>query len=487
MQNRLNDAELDERARRTMIENGLEPDLSADVRREVAILTDERESAAPSNDLRGLLWSSIDNKSSRDLDQVEYAERRENGDIRVLVGIADVDHLVKRGSAIDRHAAKNTVTVYTESEIFPLLPEELSTDLTSLNEGGDRAAIIVELLIKANGDVPGNRVFAGTVRNQAKLAYSETGAWLENSSPAPQKIDQTPALKEQILLQSEAAQRLHKFRREKGALEFESIESSPVVVDGEISDIESVRPDPAKKIIENFMIAANVEMAEFLEAHDSLSIRRIVRTPQRWDGIRRVAAEFGTTLPAEPDALALADFLAKRRSEDPLHYPDLSLSIIKLIGSGEYVVQRPGEVSSGHFGLAVRDYSHSTAPNRRFSDLVVQRLVKAKLNGEPDPYTEDELIAIAAHCNVQERAARKVERKMRKIVAANVMRRRIGQSFDAIVTGKSDRGTYARILRPPVDGRIVKGEDRVDVGEKIGVKLLGADPRTGFIDLGYSG
>jgi exoribonuclease-2 len=267
-------------------------------------------------------------------------------------------------------------------------------------------------------------------------------------------------------------------------LEFESIESSAVVVDGEIKDIAAVRPNSARKIIENFMVAANVEMAEFLNMHGAVSLRRVVKTPERWGKIREVAAGFGTALPEEPNAQSLAGFLDERRAADPEHFPDLSLSIVKLIGAGEYVVQRPGEGGDGHFGLGVRDYAHSTAPNRRYPDLVVQRMVKAVIKNEAAPYSDEELEAIAEHCNEQERAARKVERKMRKIVAATVMRRRVGQTFDAIVTGKTKSGTFARILRPPVDGRIVKGEERVDVGDKIDVKLLSADPRTGFIDLG---
>jgi len=354
--------------------------------------------------------------------------------------------------------------------------------LTSLNENQDRLAIIVELVVKENGDVPGNNVYRGLVRNHAKLAYESVGAWLDENAPMPEKIANSPDLKAQILLQQKAADRLHEFRKAKGALEFESIESSAVVVNGQIRDIKSVEPNSARKIIENFMVAANVEMAEFLDNHNSLSLRRVVKTPERWDRIREVAADLGEDLPEQPDAQALAGFLDKRRAADPEHFPDLSLSIVKLIGAGEYVVQRPGEDGNGHFGLGVRDYAHSTAPNRRYPDIVVQRLVKAAIDGETAPYSEDELNAIAEQCNEQERAARKVERKMRKIVAATVMQNRVGQDFDAIVTGKTASGTFARILRPPVDGRIVKGEEDVRVGQKIEVKLLSADPRNGFID-----
>ena len=484
MNDQINEAKLDERARQAMRDNGFVAVFPQEVLDQVKALKENRQTQTNGSiqDFRNLLWSSIDNESSRDLDQIEYAEQLDNGDMRILVGIADVDALVPKDSPIDKFAAQNTVTVYTESEIFAMLPEDLSTGLTSLNENQDRLAIIVELVVKENGDVPGNNVYRGLVRNHAKLAYESVGAWLDENAPMPEKIANSPDLKAQILLQQKAADRLHEFRKAKGALEFESIESSAVVVNGQIRDIKSVEPNSARKIIENFMVAANVEMAEFLDNHNSLSLRRVVRTPERWDRIREVAADLGEDLPEQPDAQALAGFLDKRRAADPEHFPDLSLSIVKLIGAGEYVVQRPGEDGDGHFGLGVRDYAHSTAPNRRYPDIVVQRLVKAAIDGETAPYSEDELNAIAEQCNEQERAARKVERKMRKIVAATVMQNRVGQDFDAIVTGKTASGTFARILRPPVDGRIVKGEEDVRVGQKIEVKLLSADPRNGFID-----
>jgi len=465
--------------------NGFEPNFPHEAIDELRSLQAQTETAADGeqiSDLRGLLWSSIDNESSRDLDQIEYAEQLENGDIRILVGIADVDHLVKQGSALDRHAGKNTVTIYTPTEIFPMLPEEISTGLTSLNENEDRMAVVVELVVRENGDVPGNTVYRARVRNHAKLSYEAIGEWLDNNGKVPDKIRSLAGLKEQILLQHKAAERLHKFRLEKGALEFESIESSAVVENGEVKRIVSVKENSARKLIENFMVAANVEMAEFLDAHGFPSLRRVVKTPEHWSGIREIAEKFGRDLPAEPDARALADFLADRRKADPLHFPDLSLSIIKLIGSGEYVVQKPNEAGDGHFGLGVRDYAHSTAPNRRYPDIVVQRLVKAAIAGDHPPYSYDDLVRIADHCNTQERAARKVERKMRKVVAATVMKRHVGESYDAIVTGVTDRGTFARILRPPVDGRIVRGERGLKLGQKVDVKLISADPGNGFID-----
>ncbi len=479
---------LTNRAHQTMLENGFEPEFSAAVYDQLKKIEAAGEPTADASikDLRSLLWSSIDNATSRDLDQIEWAEALPNGDIRVLVGIADVDAFVPVYSPIDVHAEQNTVTVYTESKIFPMLPEELSTGMTSLNVDEDRLAVVADMTVKENGDVPESTFYRALVRNQGKLAYESVGEWLDNGGDPPEAVNRVAGSKEQIELQRQAAIRLQAYRRAKGALEFESIESEAVVEDGEIKGLKSVVPNSARKLIENFMVAANVEMAEFLEAHGSVSLRRIVKAPQRWDGIVRIAAEYGENLPAQPDQPALAAFLEKCRAADPEHFPDLSLSIIKLIGSGEYVVERPGEDTGGHFGLAVRDYAHSTAPNRRFTDIVVQRLVKAVISNQPSPYTADELETIATHCNDQERAARKVERKMRKVVAATVMQRHVGENFDAIVTGVTPGGTFARILRPPVDGRIEQGQNGLNVGEKVNVRLLSADPRTGFIDFAAS-
>lgn len=475
---------LTEKARQAMIANAFEPEFADDVREQVRQLQSATDPQPEGNirDLRDLLWSSIDNETSRDLDQVEWAEELANGDIRLLVGIADVDAAVQKDSPIDRRAARNTVTVYTENKIFPMLPEELSTDLTSLNPDQGRFAIVADMTISESGDVPKSTFYRALVRNRAKLVYESLGAWLDGQGPMPDTVANTADMAEQIALQQKAAIRLQAYRAAKGALQFESIEPSAIVENGEVTGLRSVEPNSARKLIENFMIAANVEMAEFLEANGSASLRRVVKTPKRWDGIVRIASEYGEQLPAEPDQPALAAFLDKRRAADPDRFPDLSLSIVKLIGSGEYVVERPGEDTGGHFGLAVRDYAHSTAPNRRYSDLVVQRLVKSVISGSPPAYTAEELDAIARHCNDQEKAARKVERKMRKIVAATVMRRRIGETFDAIVTGDTDAGVFARIIRPPVDGRIVQGEQRVQVGDKIRVRLLSANPENGFID-----
>lgn len=472
---------LRDRAYQTLLENGFEPRFSDAVEKQI----DEIEAAGQAlenvEDLRDLSWSSIDNHTSRDLDQVEWAERLQNGDIRLLVAIADVDSLVPRDSPIDRHAAANTVSVYTIGRVFPMLPEPISTGLTSLNEGADRLAVVADMTIKENGDVPSSTFFRARVHNRAKLSYPEVARWFDRGTE-PEGFSRVPGLRGQIELQREAALRLHAYREAKGALEFESIESAAIIENGEVKGIEAVQQNSARKLIENFMIAANVEMAEFIEARGWPSVRRVVKEPKYWDGIRRIAEEHGETLPAHADQPLLAAFLARRREADPLHFPDLSLSIIKLIGSGEYIVERPGEDAGGHFGLAVRDYAHSTAPNRRYADLVVQRIVKALIAGENSPYTVDELEQIAEHLNTQERAVRKVERKMRKIVAASVMQRRVGERFDAIVTGVTPSGTFARILHPPVDGRIEKNEGGLNVGEKVNVTLISADPGRGFID-----
>ena len=471
-------------ARRAMTENGFAADFTSEIVEQVKDLSVEGPqdiSEDEIRDLRSTEWSSIDNRTSRDLDQVEWAERLSNGDIRVLVGIADVDALVKKDTPIDLRASQNTVTVYTEGNIFPMLPEKLSTDLTSLNEDEDRLAVVADMTVKPNGDVPESTFYRAWVRNHIKLSYEEVAAWFDGGA-ASMGIRRFPWVADQLRLQDEAAERLHKYRRVKGALEFESIESKVVLDNGEIAGLISQKPNRARKLIENFMVASNVEMAEFLERNGWASLRRVVRIPARWEGIRKVASEHGFTLPAEPDRGALADFLEIRRAADPETFPDLSLSIVKLIGSGEYVVERPGENAGGHFGLAVEDYAHSTAPNRRFTDLVIQRLVKSLLAAQEAPNSNEELDAIALHCNDRERAARKVERKMRKVIAATVMRKHVGESFDAIVTGVTPSGTFARVLRPPVDGRIERGEHGLDVGQKVRLRLVSTDPRRGFID-----
>ena len=471
-----------------MIGAGFVPDTPPSVLDELQSLPTRSQPVASDSsvrDLRSLLWSSIDDRKSRDLDQVEYAEELTNGHIRVMVGIADVDGLAPKGSAIDAHAAENGTSVYAGFKIFPMLPEQLSTDRTSLVSGADRLSIVTELIVATDGTVKSSDVFPALLHNYAKLSYEAVGAWLDGKGSMPPEVAQVPGMDAQIRLQFEAAQHLRQMRREQGALELETIQASPVMNSaGRVIDLAITERDSARDLIENFMIAANVAMAQFLEAKGLFSIRRVVRTPEHWSRIVEIAASLHDNLPAEPDPRALADFMTRRQAADPVHFPDLSLSIVKLLGPGEYTVQKPGASGEGHFGLAVHDYTHSTAPNRRYADLVTQRLVKAALRKAAPPYTETELTAIAAHCTEREDAARKVERKMRKVAAAVLMQQRIGEVFDAIVTGVTPKGIFARVLKPPVDGRVMRGEQGLRVGEKIRVKLLSTDPQRGFIDFG---
>lgn len=482
---RLKISELDALARQALIDNNFAADFSSQVV-EAADALDERPivSAAISSvkDLRSLLWSSIDDAASLDLDQVEFAEKLPGGDIRLLVGIADVDAFVPKDSVIDNFADRNIASIYAESRVFPMLPERLSTDLTSLREAVDRLAVVVEMIVGENGDVQTGDVFRALLRNRAKLSYEEIGAWLDGKGEIPAPVARTDGMEAQIRLQSETAARLHDFRKQKGALEFETVEAKPIFTGDEITGIETERRNAARDIIENFMIAANVQTAEFLENRNAPSLRRVVRTPDRWNRIVAIARNFGENLPENPDSLALAEFLARRKTADPTHYADVSLSIIKLLGAGEYVVQEAGADAGGHFGLAVPDYAHSTAPNRRYADLIVQRLIKATLAGKPSPYTFEELNRIAAHCNERESAARKVERQIGKTVAASVMAARVGEEFNAIITGINERGTFARVLNPPVDGRVVENETGLQIGDEVRLRLTATDVRQGFID-----
>lgn len=492
-QSRMDSLDLTAIAHQAMIDAGFVPDVPPSVLAELGSLESQAQTAVASpatRDLRSLLWSSIDDRKSRDLDQVEYAERLPNGDVCVRVGIANVDALVRRGSAIDAHAAENGTSVYTGVRTFPMLPEQLSTDMTSLVGGADRSSIVTEVVVTSDGTVKSTDVYPALLHNYAKLSYEAVGAWLDNTAPIPPEVANVPKMDAQIRLQFEAAQHLRALRKDHGALELETIQASPVINNnGQVTELSVVERNSARDLIENFMIAANVAMAQFLTAKGALSLRRVVRTPEHWPRIVEVAHELGERLPDEPDSRALADFLARRKTADPQHFPDLSLSIIKLLGPGEYTVQTPGTSAEQniHFGLAVHDYTHSTAPNRRYADLVSQRLVKAVLGKSAGPYTEPELTAIAAHCTEREDAARKVERKMRKVGAAVLMQKRIGEVFDAIITGVSPKGTFARLIKPPVDGRVMRGEQGLRVGEKISVKLLDANPQRGFIDFGRIG
>jgi exoribonuclease-2 len=467
------------KAREEMVHEGFQPDFPAQVTQEV-----NSDKAAPTQngvrrDLRNLLWSSIDNNQSRDLDQVEWAERLPNGNIRVLVGIADVDAVVTANSATNAHARANATSVYTGGPVFPMLPERLSTDLTSLSQDADRRAIVMEFVVSADGDVVCADHCAALLRNKAKLNYDQVAAWLAGASSSAPPAD----LRDQLFLQQEASQRLKRFRTERGALTLGGVESVPLVVNNSVHGFDIVRGSPARDIIESFMIAANVAMAQFLRAHNFLCLRRIVRTPKRWDRIQAIAAAAGTKLPDAPDAKALSEFLLARKQADPDRFPELSLAVLKSLGPGEYVVEHPGGEHEGHFGLAVQDYTHSTAPNRRYADLVMQRLLKAALDKVPCPFSEAELSEVAAHCTERESAARHVERFMKKVAAAIMLGPQIGKTFDAIVTGVSPKGTYARLLSVPAEGRVVHGEKGLDVGQKTRVQLISVDPQRGFIDL----
>jgi VacB/RNase II family 3'-5' exoribonuclease len=468
--------DLGEIARRVLRDNGFDPELPARLDATIAAA----DPVAGVRDLRELAWSSIDNAESRDLDQIELAERLPGGAIRLSIGIADVDALVPAGSPIDRRAAQNTTTLYAGPNIFPMLPEALSIDRTSLLGGRDRLAVVTELVVGPTGELvdDATRVYPARVRNQAKLVYEEVGAWLEGDGAPPAD----PVIAAQLRLQDEAAQRLRARRHERGALTLETIEARPVTRDGRVVDLVVLHKSRARELVEDLMIAANCATARLLERAGRSSIRRVVRAPRRWDRIAALAASHGATLPAAPSAPALAAFLAARRAADPAGFAELSLAVVKLIGPGEYLLQRATDPDVGHFGLAIDDYNHSTAPNRRYPDLVTQRLLKAAAAGAPAAYSDDELTAIAAHCTAREDAARKVERTMRKVFAASFLSARIGEEFDAIVTGAAAKGVFARLVHPPAEGRIVAGEAGLDVGDRIRVRLVDTEPSRGFID-----
>jgi VacB/RNase II family 3'-5' exoribonuclease len=475
-------------ARRTMLERGLSPDFSAAAWAQSNALTSAAMETGPAiRDLRALLWASIDNDDSRDLDQLSVAEPLSSGAVKILVAIADVDSTVKVGSAIDEHAWINTTSVYTAAQVFPMLPERLSTDLTSLGQGQERLAIVIEMTIAADGALMQSDIYRAVVLNRAKLAYGSVAAWLQRTGAAPGPLASVAGLDEQLRIQDQVAQTLKRTRHERGALSLQTIEARAVFDNGLLSDLRSDQKNRAEELIEDFMIAANGMSARYLEQKGLPSIRRVLRTPKRWERIVVLAERLGERLPPTPNALALNAFLAKRREADPERFPDLSLSIIKLLGSGEYVLELPGQPIEGHFGLAVQDYTHSTAPNRRFPDLITQRLLKAALAGAPAPYTVEALGALAAHCTEQENRAAKVERQVRKSAAALLLASRIGQRFDAIVTGASDKGTWVRIAQPAVEGRVVKGSGGLDVGDRVAVTLVHTDIERGFIDFARSG
>jgi VacB/RNase II family 3'-5' exoribonuclease len=469
-------------ARRAMLERGLLPDFSAAALNQTQSITVPAVATGEYRDLRALLWASIDNDDSRDLDQLSVAQPLPGGAVKILVAIADVDAVVRPGTPIDDHARNNTTSVYTVPQIFPMLPEKLSTDLTSLAEGQDRLAIVVDMTVSVDGTLSASEVYRALVCNQAKLAYHGVGAWLAGTGPAPARLAAVPGLDQQLRIQDQIAQALRSVRHAHGALTLETIEALPVF-DGEV--LRDLRPDEknrAQELIEDFMIAANGVTARYLASKGAPSLRRVLRTPKKWSRIVALAAQLGETLPREPSALALSTFLAKRRQADPTRFADLSLCVIKLLGRGEYMVDLPGQEIEGHFGLAVHDYTHSTAPNRRFPDLLTQRLLKSALMGHAAEYSPDELRSLAAHCTAQEDNAAKVERQVAKSAAALLLAPRIGQCFDAVVTGAADKGTWVRISAPTAEGRLVKGFEGLDVGDHCQVKLIHTDVERGFID-----
>jgi exoribonuclease-2 len=473
-------------ARQAMIEGGLEPDFPAAAQQELAAIVGPAKAPDGLRDLRDRLWASIDNDDSRDLDQLTVAESLPDGQVRILVAVADVDVLVRKGSALDAHAAHNTTSVYTPAAIFPMLPEVLSTNLTSLNEDQERIAMVADMVFKEDGALATSDLYRARVCNRAKLAYNSVAAWLTGTGPAPQRIGEIPGLDENLRLQDRVAQRLTGLRHRHGALSLETLEAQAVFAGDAISTLELDQTNRATQLIEEFMVAANAVTAIYLTANNFPSLRRVLRDPERWSRIVQLATGLGDQLPAAPDAVALEGFLTRRRTADPEKFPDLSLSVIKLIGRGEYALDLPGK-TPGHFALAVKDYTHSTAPNRRFPDLITQRLLKAALAGAPLPYTNPELTELAQHCTDQEDAATKVERRVNKSAAALLLSGRMGQQFDAIVTGAADKGTWIRLYQPPTEGRLTLGFQGLQVGDRVRVKLVHTDVQRGFIDFARVG
>jgi VacB/RNase II family 3'-5' exoribonuclease len=470
-------------ARQVMQAQGFEPDFPPEIQKQLADITAHPPQLIASDkihDLRSLLWSSIDNDTSKDLDQIEVAERLPSGDVKLMIGIADVDAFVAKNSPIDQHAERETTSVYTGVTIFPMLPNELSIGASSLLPDADRPAVVTEFVVNPSGAVSAGNVYRAIVRNKAQLTYNGVGAWLDGSGPAPPKVAASADLQTQLKLQDEVAQALKKLRYEHGALNLDTTEIVPLFFNEQVVDVEKVRKNRATDLIEDFMVAANGVVARLLEKVSSL--RRIVRTPAHWDGIMRLAASAGEKLPATPDSKALNDFLIRRKTADPDHFADLSLAVIKLIGPGVYVLERPGDAPEGHFGLAVQDYTHSTAPNRRFPDVVTQRLIKAQLDGKPGPYSDAELDAIATNCTEKGDAARKVEREMSKRLSAIAVSSRVGETFDAMVTGTTPKGTFVRVLQPHMEGLLTQGAQGLHVGDKLRAKLVRTDVQHGYID-----
>ncbi len=466
-----------------MSERGLQPEFSPQVAQQLAAITAPgSDTGADIQDLTGLLWCSIDNDDSRDLDQLTVSEVLADGAVKILVAIADVDALVKKGTPIDGHASTNTTSVYTSARIFPMLPERLSTDLTSLNENENRLAVVTEMVFNADASLAGSTVYRAMVRNKAKLAYDAVSAWIEGQGQLPAAATVVPGMEAQLRTQDSVAQQLRARRRTGGSLEFQTFQPRAVFEGERVVDIQQQVQNRARQLIEEVMIATNGCTARYLASQGGASLRRVVRSPERWLRIVAVAKDYGDVLPTEPDSKTLEEFLARRRRIDPLRFPDLSLIIVKLMGRGEYVVEAQGGLPVGHFGLAVRDYTHSTAPNRRFPDLIISRLLKAALAGKPPAYSNGELGVLAVHCTRQEDAAQKVERQMRKSEAALLLESRVGEQFDGVVTGAAVDGVWIRVFSPPTEGKLLAGNAGFAVGDKVRVKLVSTNVEHGFID-----
>lgn len=472
-------SQLERIARDAMVSHGLEPDFPAGADAQLARLP--APSANGIRDLRGLPWSSIDNDESKDLDQIEVCIDEGGGMTRVLIAIADVDVLVPKGSPLDGHAALNTTSVYTPAIIFPMLPPQLSTDRTSLNQDADREAMVVDMTLDSSCTISASDIYRALVRNKAQLTYHGVAAWLDGTGPEPAPFARVPNLADQVKLQDALAAKLRNCREAEGALEFARTELRPVVEGDGVTELRTEEPNRAKAVIENFMVAANGVTARFLRDRGFASIRRVVKTPERWSRIVDLAGQHGGTLPAAADAHALQAFLRSQRLAQPDTFQDLSLAIIKLLGRGEYVAEGPGEQSI-HFALATGSYTHSTAPNRRFPDLVTQRLLKAAIERGRPTYQLPELTQLAEHCTQQEDAANKVERQTQKAAAALWLTPKIGQTFDSVVTGAGPKGTWVRLVPTPVEGRLERGAEGLDVGDRVRVRLVSTDPARGFID-----
>ena len=476
--------ELAELAVIAMHERGLAPEFSRAAKDQLREIDGpSEEDGAGIVDMTGLLWCSIDNDDSRDLDQLTVSEVLADGSVRIMVAIADVDTLVAKDSPIDRHAQVNTTSVYTSARIFPMLPEKLSTDLTSLNPNQERVATVTEMVFQPDGTLARSHITRARVHNKAQLAYDAVSAWIDGEGPLPAAADAVEGMDQQLRTQDSVAQQLRANRREKGALEFQTLQPRAEFDGEQVVAIRQQVQNRARQLIEEFMVATNGVTARFLAGKKRPAIRRVVRSPERWARIAELAAERGWPLPPDPSSTALEQFLAAERQRDPLRFPDLSLVIVKLMGRGEYVVERPGEPAIGHFGLAVRDYSHSTAPNRRYPDLITSRLLKAALADVKSPYSSTELEMLANRCTQQEDAANKVERQMRKSEAAMLLESRIGDDFDGVVTGESKGNTWVRVFDPPAEGKLLVARGRdVEVGDKLRVKLLSTNVERGFID-----